>query len=62
MFVFMNAARLGVGMQGLGLTEVVTKMLGLRQRSYPNAKFVQFKAPDKPADLSSFTQTYVACC
>jgi len=51
MFVMMNAARLGVGMQGLGLTEVAYQnavayakdRLQMRALSGP-------KAPDKPAD------------
>jgi len=51
MFVFMNAARLGVGMQSLGLTEVAYQnavvyakdRLQMRALSGP-------KAPDKPAD------------
>ncbi len=53
MFVMMNAARLGVGMQGLGLTEVAyqnsaayaKERLQMRSLSGP-------KAPDKPADPS----------
>jgi alkylation response protein AidB-like acyl-CoA dehydrogenase len=51
MFVFMNAARLGVGMQGLGLTEVAYQnaliyakdRIQMRSLSGP-------KAPDRPAD------------
>lgn len=51
MFVFMNAARLGVGMQSLGLTEVAYQnalayakdRIQMRSLSGP-------KAPDKPAD------------
>jgi alkylation response protein AidB-like acyl-CoA dehydrogenase len=51
MFVMMNAARLGVGMQSLGLTEVAyqnsaayaKERLQMRSLSGP-------KAPDKPAD------------
>ncbi|MGZ3254171.1 MAG: acyl-CoA dehydrogenase family protein, partial [Burkholderiaceae bacterium] len=51
MFVFMNAARLGVGMQSLGLTEVAYQnaliyakdRLQMRSLTGP-------KAPDKPAD------------
>ena len=51
MFVMMNAARLGVGMQGLGLTEVAYQnavayakdRIQMRSLSGP-------KAPDKPAD------------
>jgi alkylation response protein AidB-like acyl-CoA dehydrogenase len=51
MFVFMNAARLGVGMQSLGLTEVAYQNAlayakdRLQMRSLSGAK-----APDKPAD------------
>lgn len=51
MFVFMNAARIGVGVQGLGLTEVAY------QNAVPYAKdrlqmrsLSGVKAPDKPAD------------
>jgi alkylation response protein AidB-like acyl-CoA dehydrogenase len=51
MFVFMNAARLGVGMQGLGLTEIAYQnavvyakdRIQMRSLSGP-------KAPDRPAD------------
>jgi alkylation response protein AidB-like acyl-CoA dehydrogenase len=51
MFVFMNAARLGVGMQSLGLTEVAyqnalvyaKERIQMRSLSGP-------KAPDRPAD------------
>src|SRR5437764_10246383 len=51
MFVFMNAARLGVGMQSLGLTEVAYQnalvyakdRIQMRSLSGP-------KPPDKPAD------------
>ncbi len=51
MFVMMNAARLGVGMQGLGLTEVAYQNAAayakerIQMRSLSGAK-----APDKPAD------------
>jgi alkylation response protein AidB-like acyl-CoA dehydrogenase len=51
MFVFMNAARLGVGMQSLGLTEVAYQNAlayakdRLQMRSLSGAK-----APDQPAD------------
>ena len=51
MFVMMNAARLGVGMQSLGLTEVAYQNAAayakdrLQMRSLTGAK-----APDKPAD------------
>jgi len=51
MFVFMNAARLGVGMQGLGITEVAYQNAlvyakdRLQMRSLKGAQF-----PDKPAD------------
>ena len=51
MFVFMNAARLGVGMQGLGITEIAYQNAlvyakdRLQMRSLTGAKF-----PDKPAD------------
>ncbi len=51
MFVFMNAARLGVGMQGLGITEIAYQNAlvyakdRLQMRSLKGAQF-----PDKPAD------------
>ncbi len=51
MFVMMNAARLGVGMQGLGLTEAAYQLAApyakerLQMRSLSGVK-----APDKPAD------------
>ena len=51
MFVMMNAARLGVGMQSLGLTEVAYQNAAayakerIQMRSLSGAK-----APDKPAD------------
>jgi alkylation response protein AidB-like acyl-CoA dehydrogenase len=51
MFVMMNAARLGVGMQGLGLTEVAYQ----NARSYAKERLQSRalsgpKEPDKPAD------------
>jgi alkylation response protein AidB-like acyl-CoA dehydrogenase len=51
MFVMMNAARLGVGMQGLGLTEVAYQ----HSRAYAKERLQSrslsgTKAPDKPAD------------
>jgi alkylation response protein AidB-like acyl-CoA dehydrogenase len=51
MFVMMNAARLGVGMQGLGLTEVAYQ----HAREYAKERLQSRslsgpKAPDKPAD------------
>jgi alkylation response protein AidB-like acyl-CoA dehydrogenase len=51
MFVMMNAARLGVGMQGLGLTEVAYQ----HARAYAKERLQSRslsgpKAPDKPAD------------
>ncbi len=51
MFVMMNAARLGVGMQGLGLTEVAyqNSLAYARQRLQMRALSGP-KAPDKPAD------------
>ncbi len=51
MFVMMNAARLGVGMQGLGLTEVAyqNSLAYARQRLQMRALNGP-KAPDKPAD------------
>jgi alkylation response protein AidB-like acyl-CoA dehydrogenase len=63
MFVMMNAARLGVGMQSLGLTEVgvperaayAKDRLQMRALSGP-------KAPDKPPTRSSCTRTCARCC
>ena len=51
MFVMMNAARLGVGMQGLGLTEVAyqNSVTYARERLQMRA-LTGAKAPDKPAD------------
>ncbi|MFZ4449101.1 acyl-CoA dehydrogenase, partial [Klebsiella pneumoniae] len=51
MFVMMNAARLGVGIQGLGIAEVAYQNAAayakdrLQMRSISGTKF-----PDKPAD------------
>jgi alkylation response protein AidB-like acyl-CoA dehydrogenase len=63
MFVFMNAARLGVGMQSLGLTEV----------AYQNALVyakdrIQMRSLSGPKDRtsrptrSSCTRTCAGCC
>lgn len=51
MFVMMNAARLGVGMQGLGLTEVAyqNSVAYARERLQSRA-LTGVKAPDKAAD------------
>jgi alkylation response protein AidB-like acyl-CoA dehydrogenase len=51
MFVMMNAARLGVGMQGLGLTEVAYQnaVVYAKERLQMRA-LTGAKAPDKPAD------------
>ncbi|MDR5812336.1 MULTISPECIES: acyl-CoA dehydrogenase C-terminal domain-containing protein [unclassified Caballeronia] len=51
MFVMMNAARLGVGMQGLGLTEVAyqNSLVYARERLQMRS-LTGPKAPDKPAD------------
>jgi alkylation response protein AidB-like acyl-CoA dehydrogenase len=46
MFVMMNAARLGVGMQSLGLTEVAYQ----NSVAYAKERLSGPKAPDKPAD------------
>jgi alkylation response protein AidB-like acyl-CoA dehydrogenase len=50
MFVMMNAARLGVGMQSLGLTEWRTRTPRSTRRSAADALALGPKAPDKPAD------------
>lgn len=51
MFVFMNAARLGVGMQSLGLTEVAYQnALAYAKDRIQSRSLSGPKAPDKPAD------------
>jgi alkylation response protein AidB-like acyl-CoA dehydrogenase len=51
MFVFMNAARLGVGMQGLGLTEVAYQnALAYAKDRIQMRSLTGIKAADKPAD------------
>jgi alkylation response protein AidB-like acyl-CoA dehydrogenase len=51
MFVMMNAARLGVGMQGLGLTEVAYQHArAYAQERLQSRSLSGPKAPDKPAD------------
>ena len=51
MFVFMNAARLGVGMQGLGLTEVAYQnALAYARDRLQMRSLSGIKAPDQPAD------------
>lgn len=51
MFVMMNAARLGVGMQGLGLTEVAYQnSLAYARERLQMRSLTGPKAPDKPAD------------
>ncbi|KWF41643.1 acyl-CoA dehydrogenase [Burkholderia diffusa] len=51
MFVMMNAARLGVGMQGLGLTEVAYQnSLTYAKERLQMRSLTGPKAPDKPAD------------
>jgi alkylation response protein AidB-like acyl-CoA dehydrogenase len=51
MFVFMNAARLGVGMQGLGLTEVAYQNAVVYAKDRIQMRSLSgVKAPDKPAD------------
>ena len=51
MFVFMNAARLGVGMQGLGLTEVAYQNALVYAKDRIQMRSLSgIKAPDKPAD------------
>jgi alkylation response protein AidB-like acyl-CoA dehydrogenase len=51
MFVFMNAARLGVGMQSLGLTEVAYQnALAYAKDRIQMRSLSGVKAPDKPAD------------
>jgi alkylation response protein AidB-like acyl-CoA dehydrogenase len=51
MFVFMNFARLGVGMQGLGLTEVAYQNAIVYAKDRLQMRSLSgVKAPDKPAD------------
>ncbi|PUA17410.1 acyl-CoA dehydrogenase C-terminal domain-containing protein [Glaciimonas sp. PCH181] len=51
MFVFMNAARLGVGMQGLGLTEVAYQNALIYAKDRIQMRSLSgIKAPDKAAD------------
>jgi alkylation response protein AidB-like acyl-CoA dehydrogenase len=51
MFVFMNAARLGVGMQGLGLTEVAYQNAVVYAKDRLQMRSLTgVKAKDKPAD------------
>ena len=51
MFVMMNAARLGVGMQGLGLTEVAYQNAAAYAKDRMQMRSLSGpKAPDKPAD------------
>ncbi|MDP1734574.1 MAG: acyl-CoA dehydrogenase C-terminal domain-containing protein [Sulfuritalea sp.] len=51
MFVMMNAARLGVGMQGLGLTEVAFQnALAYAKERLQMRSLSGIKAPDQPAD------------
>ncbi|MDT0358663.1 acyl-CoA dehydrogenase C-terminal domain-containing protein [Herbaspirillum huttiense F1] len=51
MFVFMNAARLGVGMQGLGLTEVAYQNALVYAKDRLQMRSLSgIKAADKPAD------------
>jgi alkylation response protein AidB-like acyl-CoA dehydrogenase len=51
MFVFMNAARLGVGMQSLGLTEVAYQNALLYAKDRLQMRSLSgVKAPDQPAD------------
>jgi len=51
MFVFMNAARLGVGMQSLGLTEVAYQNAPVHAKDRIQMRSLSGpKAPDRPAD------------
>jgi len=51
MFVMMNTARLGVGMQGLGLTEAAYQQsLAYARERLQMRSLTGIKAPDKPAD------------
>ena len=64
MFVMMNAARLGVGMQSLGLTEVAYQNArGLREGPHPDALAVgpEGARTSRPT-RSSCTPTCARCC
>ena len=51
MFIMMNAARIGVGMQGLGLTEVAYQNAALYAKERLQMRSLSgVKAPEKPAD------------
>lgn len=51
MFVFMNAALLGVGMQGLGLTEVAYQNTLVYAKDRIQMRSLSgIKAPERPAD------------
>ena len=64
MFVMMNAARLGVGMQSLGLTEVAYQnAAGLREGPHPDALAVRPEgARTSRPTRSSCTPTCARCC
>jgi alkylation response protein AidB-like acyl-CoA dehydrogenase len=63
MFVMMNAARLGVGNQSLGLTEVAYQnALAYAKDRLQMRSLSGVKAKDKPADPSSCTPMCAACC
>jgi hypothetical protein len=51
MFIMMNAARIGVGMQGLGLTEIAYQNAAAYAKERLQMRSLSgVKAPDKPAD------------
>ena len=63
MFVMMNAARLGVGNQSLGLTEVAYQnALAYAKDRLQMRSPAAAKAKDKPADPSSCTPMCARCC
>ena len=63
MFVFMNAARLGVGMQGLGLTEVAYQNALIYAKDRIQMRSLSgLKHRTNQLIQSSFTLMYVVCC
>ena len=63
MFTMMNAARLGCGMQGLGIGEASFQgALAYARERLQMRSLSGDKCPDKPAGPSSSTRTCAACC
>ena len=63
MFVMMNAARIGVGMQTLGLMEVAYQnSLAYAKDRLQSRSLTGPKAPEKQPIRSSCIRTCAACC